>query len=150
MITSQKLTLKKDLNYSDLLKTVGSEITCSLDVSKIARVLFSENLEVREEFHILCLSNSHTVIGHAKISEGGLTSTIVDGKLVFRTALLNSNCTAIILIHNHPSGKLQASASDETLTDSLVKFGKMIDLTVLDHLIITPDSYLSFKDECLM
>ena len=83
------------------------------------------------------------------MSIGGLTGTLVDPRLVFKKAI-DSNATAIILCHNHPSGKLAPSEADKQITKKLVAGGVTLDIKVLDHLIITENAYFSFADENLL
>lgn len=100
-----------------------------------------------EEFYVMYLNRKHKVLGIKKISKGGTAGTVVDPKIVFQGALL-ANATGIILCHNHPSGVPKPSRSDTNLTNILVNAGKMLDITILDHLIITPtNSYYSYADE---
>jgi DNA repair protein RadC len=116
--------------------------------SEFARSMFNDgSIELREEFFIILLNRANEVIGCSKISEGGYSGTIADGKMIFSTALLHTNANAIILAHNHPSGQLKPSDTDIRLTNKLVQFGEMIDLPILDHLIITAEGYYSFADE---
>jgi DNA repair protein RadC len=74
---------------------------------------------------------------------------VADGRIIFKEALLR-NATAIILIHNHPSGNIQPSESDKILTKNLKEFGKCIDISVLDHIILADNFYFSFADERLL
>jgi DNA repair protein RadC len=83
------------------------------------------------------------------ISKGGQSGTIADPKIIFKTAL-EQNAAYIILAHNHPSGNLKPSTEDVRLTKKLVEGGKMMDLLVVDHLIITDKGYYSFADEGLI
>ncbi len=83
------------------------------------------------------------------ISKGGISGTIVDGKVLFKIAL-DFSASAIILCHNHPSGQLFPSFQDEKITSELICFGKMIDLPILDHLIFTDNGYFSFAENGLM
>ncbi|WP_027421345.1 RadC family protein [Crocinitomix catalasitica] len=99
-----------------------------------------------EEFYILNLSRSNEIKSIELISKGGISGTVVDGKLIFKSALAQTSA-AIILCHNHPSGNLKPSQADIDLTKKIKEFGKMIDLPVLDHLIITDKGYYSFADE---
>lgn len=99
-----------------------------------------------EEFRIIGLSRSNRILGERLISKGGRTGTIVDGKMVFKE-LLDMKATSCILLHNHPSGKLEPSNSDIQITKKLVEFGKLIEIAVLDHLIISDVGYYSFSDE---
>lgn len=99
-----------------------------------------------EEFWVLFLNNSNKVIHKSQLSKGGITGTIVDVRLIFKTAI-EQNATSIILSHNHPSGKLQASDADKDITKKLKLAGEQLDIKVLDHVIITENGYLSFQDE---
>jgi len=96
-----------------------------------------------EEFYVVYLSRSNKVLSTKLLSIGGRTGTIADGKIIFKEALALNAC-GIILAHNHPSGNLKPSDSDVRLTNELHKFGKMIDLQIIDHLIITDDGFFSF------
>jgi DNA repair protein RadC len=99
-----------------------------------------------EEFWILFLNNANKVIYKSQISKGGITGTIVDVRMVFKMAL-EQNAVSIILVHNHPSGNLKASEADIKITKQLKLAGDQLSITVLDHIIVTENSYLSFKDE---
>ncbi|WP_333599769.1 RadC family protein [Flavobacterium sp.] len=99
-----------------------------------------------EEFWVLYLNNSNKVIYKAQLSKGGITGTVVDIRLIFKMAL-EHNATSVILTHNHPSGKLQASDADKEITKKLKIAGDQLDIKVLDHIIITEKGYLSFQDE---
>lgn len=103
-------------------------------------------IEFREEFKILLLNRANEVLGFYVISKGGVSGTVVDAKLVFVSAL-KALSTGIILIHNHPSGNLRPSLADIDLTMKLLKGGKLLDISVLDHIIITKEGYYSFADE---
>jgi DNA repair protein RadC len=101
-----------------------------------------------EEFWVLMLNQAHHIIGRARISSGGVTGTVVDSKMVFKPAI-EALATSIILIHNHPSGNLLPSQADIDLTRKLKEAGKVLDITVLDHLIVAHSGYYSFGDEGL-
>lgn len=102
-----------------------------------------------EEFWILYLNNSNKVIQELPLSKGGITGTLVDVRLAYKQAL-NLGATATILVHNHPSGNLNPSAADKQLTQKFKTAGESLDIKVLDHLIITENSYFSFADEGLL
>jgi DNA repair protein RadC len=102
-----------------------------------------------EEFWILLLNRANHVKSKHLISKGGQSGTIADPKIIFKTAL-EQNAAYIILAHNHPSGNLKPSTEDVRLTKKLVEGGKMMDLLVVDHLIITDKGYYSFADEGLI
>lgn len=99
-----------------------------------------------EEFWVLYLSNANRVLLREKLSQGGMTGTVTDLRLLFRRAL-TVHATGVILGHNHPSGNLDPSQADHSVTQKAVKAGKIMDIAVLDHLIITPNDYISFADE---
>lgn len=120
------------------------KITSSKAVFDIMQPLIGELPQ--EEFWVLFLNNSNKVIYKTQISKGGITGTVVDVRIVFKIAL-EHNATSIILSHNHPSGKLQASEADIQITKKIKEAGKNLDIQVLDHVIITEKSYYSFVDE---
>ena len=98
-----------------------------------------------EEFWILCLSRRLEIQKTIQISTGGIAGTVVDPKIIFKHALDNLS-NAILLCHNHPSGNLNPSSQDLHLTKRLVEAGKLLDISVADHIIFTDDSYYSFAD----
>ena len=102
-----------------------------------------------EEFWILLLNRANQVIKKERISSGGVTGTVVDPKIVFKTALEHLAC-GIVLAHNHPSGNLKASQEDLALTQKLKDAGNLLDIRLLDHLIITNGGFLSFSDEGIL
>ncbi|MBP6556847.1 MAG: DNA repair protein RadC [Flavobacterium sp.] len=123
---------------------VLDKITSSKAVFEIMQPIIGELLH--EEFWVLYLNNSNKVIYKAQLSKGGITGTVVDVRLIFKMAF-EHNATAIILSHNHPSGKLMASDADRDITKKLKFAGEQLDIKVLDHIIITENGYLSFQDE---
>jgi len=123
----------------------------SKDIFTACRHLFSDaTISLFEEFIILLLNRSNKIIGFSRISSGGVSGTVVDAKMVFMTALKCSPCSSLVLLHNHPSGNLKPSQQDINLTKKLVKAGKLLDIDVIDHLIISTCGFLSFADEGLM
>ena len=122
-------------------------ITSSSEVFNIMQPIIGELHH--EEFWIIYLNNSNKVLYKEQSSKGGLTGTFVDVRLVFKKAI-ELFSTAIILCHNHSSGKLQPSGADKSITTKLKLAGETLDIKVLDHLIITENSYFSFADENLM
>lgn len=120
------------------------KITSSKAVFEIMQPLIGELSH--EEFWVLYLNNSNKVVYKAQLSKGGITGTVVDIRLIFKTAF-EQNATSVILSHNHPSGKLQASDADLEITKKLKLAGSQLDVKVLDHIIITENGYLSFQDE---
>ena len=126
------------------------QIKGSHDAYRIFAENWSEQLGLIEEFVILLLDRSNRVMGRHLVSMGGLAGTVVDAKIIFACAL-KARASSIILAHNHPSGNLRPSQADKDLTRKLTEGGKLLDLAILDHLILSPDGgYWSFADEGLM
>lgn len=123
------------------------KITSSKAVFNIMQPLIGEIQH--EEFWVIYLNNSNKVLYKEQLSKGGLTGTVVDVRLVFKKAI-ELYATALILCHNHPSGKLLASNADKSVTTKLKLAGKTLDIKVLDHLIITENAYFSFADEDIL
>ena len=98
-----------------------------------------------EEFWALYLNNSNKVLSKFQISKGGITATLVDVRLLFKKAI-EIGAVAIIICHNHPSGKINPSIEDKNLTKKIKLGGMSLDIKLLDHLIITEKSYFSFAD----
>lgn len=126
---------------------IPPKITSSKAVFEIMQPLIGELQH--EEFWIIYVNNSNKVLLKEQSSKGGLTGTLVDVRLVFKKAI-DIFATAIILCHNHPSGKLQPSQADKSITQKLKIAGETLDIKVLDHLIITENAYFSFADESLI
>lgn len=119
-------------------------ITNSIDVAEMMRQdLMDLN---HEEFWIVILNRANYVLRKNKISSGGISGTVADPKLIFKSALDHSG-SSIILVHNHPSGNLQPSQADISLTKTLKEAGKFLEIPVLDHIIVSDNSYFSFADE---
>lgn len=127
-------------------KTV-EHITCSKDAYKIFYPLLADLNH--EEFWILAMAKSNKVLGAHLISKGGIAATIADPKVIFQVAIEN-HAAGIILAHNHPSGGLKPSHEDISLTKKICEGGRILDIRVWDHLIITDDAYFSFGDEGMM
>lgn len=123
------------------------KITSSKAVFEIMQPVVGEL--PHEEFWVLYLNNSNKVIYKTQISKGGITGTVVDIRIIYKTAL-EHNTTSLVLCHNHPSGVLQASEADKQITRKLKEAGKQLDILVLDHVIVTERSYFSFADEGIL
>ena len=120
------------------------KITSSKMVFEIMQPIIGEL--PHEEFWVLYLNNSNKVIHKSQLSKGGLTGTVVDVRLIFKTAF-EHNAISIILTHNHPSGKLLASDADIQITKKIKEASKHLEINVLDHVIVTENGYYSFNDE---
>ncbi|MFP4017963.1 MAG: JAB domain-containing protein [Bacteroidales bacterium] len=122
-------------------------ITNSKEASQVIREFFDADLiEYREEMFVLFTNRKNNTIGYMKISVGGTSGTVTDPKMIFSTALL-SGAYGIILAHNHPSGETFPSKPDRAITKKIMKGAELMDMVLLDHIIITADSYYSFADE---
>lgn len=106
-------------------------------------------IELLEQFKIILLDRRNACIGVSDISTGGVAGCVVDAKIVFSTAL-KARASAIVLSHNHPSGNLTPSRQDIDLTRKMIAAGNLLDISVIEHLIVTPQSYYSFADNGLM
>jgi DNA repair protein RadC len=123
------------------------QIKCSKDVADIFQPILSDLLH--EEFWILFLNRSNRVINRMKLSQGGVSGTVTDVRLVMKNAV---ECLAsgIIVCHNHPSGNLSPSESDSKITQKIKEAGNLLDIQLLDHLIISDKDYYSFADNGFM
>ncbi|HQW96322.1 MAG TPA: JAB domain-containing protein [Saprospiraceae bacterium] len=139
-----EVTYKTKVKISEM-----HEIMSSKDAEKIFRDVWSEKIEMQEEVMILLMNRKNKVLGWYRISSGGISSTLVDQRIVFSIAL-KTLASAIIVAHNHPSGNTSPSEADKSLTRVLKECGKLLDINVLDHLILTQDSFYSFADEGMM
>lgn len=147
---SKNLIGEIQLHYSKERNIELEKVTSSRDVNDCFRkILPTEQINHREHMYVLYLNNSNKITGYYLISIGGITGTLVDIRVVLQAALL-SNSVAMILVHNHPSGTLKPSAADKAITKKMAHACEMLDLKLLDHLIITEDSYYSFADENMM
>ncbi|CAM2789918.1 DNA repair protein RadC [Flavobacterium succinicans] len=133
---------RKEENPLELVKVTSSKVMYQEMYPIIGEL-------AHEEFWVVYLNNSNKIIFKAQLSKGGITGTIVDVRLVFKIAL-EQNAVAIVLAHNHPSGKLQASEADIQVTKRIKNAGLQLDIPVLDHIIITEHSYFSFADEGIL
>lgn len=99
-----------------------------------------------EQFWVIMLNRSNHIIHKRNISQGGVSGTVADPKLIFKKAL-DDLASGIILVHNHPSGNLHPSHADRQLTKKIVEAGKLLEIPVLDHIIFADNGYYSFADE---
>ena len=123
------------------------QVANSRDVYKALLPMFADLNH--EEFWIVLLNRANKITSKHLISKGGQAGTVADPKIIFNT-VLQHQATSVILAHNHPSGNLKPSSADISLTTKLVAAGKLLDIEVLDHLIITDKDYYSFADEGMM
>lgn len=132
------------------LKATDSEftkvkITSSESAEKFIRQFYGDDLEIFESFFILLLNRANETIGYAKISQGGIVGTVVDKKILLKY-VIESLASGVILAHNHPSGNTNPSEADLKITKDLQQLCNLVDSPVLDHIILTADSFYSFAD----
>ena len=145
-ISEVKLIYRTKIKASERLKVKSS---------KDAYDIFIENwdqdtIEHSEEFKLLLLNRSNSVLGIFPVSKGGLSGTITDVRLIYQAAI-KANASGIIVCHNHPSGNLNPSESDTKITQKIKEAGNIIDVQLLDHLILTSGGdYYSFADNGLL
>lgn len=136
-----EITLK--LKKGDIFK---AQIKSSKDAEDMFRQIWdNDSLDIYESVVCIFLNRGGVSIGWFKVSQGGLSSTVIDNRLILATAL-KSLASSIIMAHNHPSGNLVASQADIDATIKLKNAGDVVDIQLLDHLIITSDGYTSMAD----
>ena len=140
MKTIKKYEIKS--NVTDIPKV---KITNSETAYNYIRQFYSDDLEIYESSFILLLNRASDVIGYAKISQGGVAGTVIDIKIVLKY-VIDTLASSFIIAHNHPSGNTNSSKQDDDLTTKLKSICSWVDCTMLDHLIITTDSYYSYAD----
>lgn len=125
-------------------------ITSSLDAFTAVKDFFEEDtLHLQEQFVVMFLNRANRVIGVNKLSQGGITGTVADPRLILAIALKTA-ATGLILAHNHPSGSLKPSYQDEQLTQKIKQAAEWMDIKLLDHLILgTNTDFMSMADEGL-
>lgn len=126
------------------------KITDSFSAFEVLRACWDANkIELVEQFKILLLDQANQCIGISEIGLGGIAGCVADLRIIFATAL-KGRAVSILIAHNHPSGNLTPSGADKALTQKCVEAGGFLDIKVIDHLILTPRSFLSFADEGIM
>ncbi len=115
------------------------------DVVNVLKSYYGDDIEIFESFYVLLLNNANETLGYVKLSQGGITGTVLDIRLLLKY-VIESLATAIVITHNHPSGKLIASEMDLKLTKKINSALKLIDVTLLDHVILTKNGYLSMRE----
>ena len=137
-----------ELMYKSKVKaSERPKVSHSRDAYIIFKNTWDENkIELQEQFKVMLLNRANKVLGIYELSTGGITGTVADPKLIFVAALKAGACN-IMLVHNHPSGNLKPSRQDEDLTHKIKQGGKLLDIVLLDHLIISSEGYFSMQDE---
>lgn len=133
-----EVIFKPRLDITPLTKIISS--TETVDFLKL---IWADDIEYRERFYAVYLNRQNKILGYFIISVGGCSSTIVDTKMIFQPAI-SSHASSIIIAHNHPSGNINPSEQDVRITKRIVEAGKLLEIPILDHIILTVDSYYSF------
>jgi DNA repair protein RadC len=159
--------LKKtiSLNTADLFPPEISELTVTYRRSKDLRIKVTsaeeavefarkkfyspEVIAYCEKFFVLFIDHANQIYAWKEISSGGLSGTVVDPRFIFQTALL-CHASGIVMLHNHPSDNIHPSESDKILTSKIVAGGKILEIRVLDHIIITMEEFFSFANDGLL
>lgn len=126
-----------------------AKINCSRDTADYVRNFYATDLEVYESMFVIYLNAANNTAGWIKLSQGGINGTVVDNRLIMKYAI-ESLCSSIIIVHNHPTGRLEPSSNDKQLTEKLIKVCKFHDIPLLDHVILTKDDHYSFADNGLI
>jgi len=163
-----KLSLKKLMHFKGIGEAKAIKITAAMELGrrhKLAQI--QKRLKItssqtvfdimqpllgsleHEEFWVLYLNNSNSVLYKLQVSKGGITGTVVDVRLILKKAI-ELVAVAIILVHNHPSGNMRPSDADRHVTQKLKKGASTLEIKVLDHLIVTEKTYFSFADENML
>lgn len=122
------------------------KITSSRDAFEYIRNFYKDDIHIYESVFILLLNRANETIGFAKISQGGISGTVVDIRIILKYAI-DTLASGVIMAHNHPTGQLNASPQDVQISKKLKEALKYIDVSLLDSLILTGDNYKSFADE---
>ncbi len=144
---ARAVTISAAIELGNRRKRQEAEVVCiskSSDAFKHMQPILGDLRH--EEFWTLYLNRKNRIIGEKQVSQGGLSATVVDPRIIFRHAI-ELGASALILVHNHPSENLKPSQADLEITRKIREGGQQLDLQVLDHLIVTQNGYLSFNDE---
>jgi DNA repair protein RadC len=140
-----KIGLKKKGSFEEMFPVERPE-----NAADFCRKCFdSDMIDWKEEFIVIALNRANKAIGFYKISSGGITGTVADPRVIFQFALL-CNASTIILSHNHPSGNKKPSEGDREITHKVAEVGRLLDIKVLDHIIVTSEGYYSFSENDLI
>lgn len=138
------------IRYNRSSKVFLGKVTNSKDTSAFLKKVFDKRtIQLQESFVVIYLNRANQILGYYKHSLGGIAGTVADPRIIFATALASAS-SGIILSHNHPSGNLTASQADLDLTRKIKEGGKLLEIQLLDHLIVTKAGYYSFADEGLI
>ena len=143
LIASLEIGRRKQLSEA----TEKPQIKCSKDIFDIFQPILGDL--AHEEFWVIFLNRSNKIMGRMKLSQGGISGTVTDVRVVMKRAI-EYLASGIIVAHNHPSGNLNPSESDTKITQKIKEAGNLMDIQLLDHLIITDKEYYSFTDNGIL
>ena len=144
-ITEIELSYKNEIPLHHRPQLLSNE-----DAANFLQNIWNDNFSFQEEFNIVYLNRNNRVLGVFNLAKGTVSNCIVDIKLAFVTAI-KANCSSLIFAHNHPSGNKKPSISDIALTEKFEEVGKLLDINIVDHIILTPDGeFFSFALEDLL
>lgn len=140
-----EIRYKSKTKASDRIK-----ITSPITGADVFREMFNaDTIDYQEEFIMLLMNRANQVIGYYKVAQGGMVATVVDVRTIFSVAL-KAGATNIMIAHNHPTGNVRPSDADKRITEQVRNAGKIMDIHLLDHIIITGEDYYSFANEGLI
>ncbi len=141
--------MKNKINLYELKKSFANferrSIKQSSDAAAYIRQFYFDDLEIFESSFILLLNRANITIGYVKLSQGGITGTVMDIKLICKYAV-DALASSVIIAHNHPSGNLNPSNADIEITNKIKAALQIVDSQLIEHIILTADSYYSFAD----
>ncbi len=148
---AKAITIVSALELGRRRKDLGIPETMKIrDAADAYELLKGELVDLpHEEFWVILLKRNQEFIKKVKVSTGGVASTVVDSRIVFKAGV-ESLASAIILVHNHPSGSLKPSPEDLGITKKLIEGGKHLDVRILDHVIISDKGYFSFSENDML
>ena len=144
-----ELLAEVQISYSSHVKAKDRmKVNGSADAAAAFRIIWPAYDHI-EFSYMLMMNRQNQIIGYHQLSKGGMTGAVVDVRVIFQVAL-KACATSLILAHNHPSGNLDTSDADRKVTNQIKQAGIILDIPLLDHLIMTTDSFLSMADEGLL
>ena len=138
-----------EVSYSQRIPAKDRIKVCGASDAFEATKLFWPSTDHVEYFYVLYLNRNNQLLGCHQISKGGFTGTVIDVRIIYQIAL-KACATSILAIHNHPSGNLSPSDADQQITQKIKEAGRLLDIQLLDHLIITSEKFFSFADEGML
>lgn len=149
MITTDNKVAEIEISYKPAIANKPVIISALDAFTELIKFYNLDTISLKEKFVVMYLNRNNRVLGIFPLSDGGITGTVVDIRLLLSVAIKTAS-TGIILCHNHPSSNLIPSLADKEVTGKIIEACKLLDIKVLDHLIITCDEYYSFANDGLL